>query len=151
MKVKEKYENFEIVTNSGIEILGVPIGNDDWTKNFLKTVAEAYENNLEYVKSTCTTQTMLSLLQGTSSAYNNIVSSLPPMITDAFCYKIDNISSKYFFSHITGVKCFSWSHPCINSSKFQHMQNMKKNIYKSDLHVQCINQIKYFCSNILDL
>ena len=81
------------ITNHGITCLGVPIGNFQWTKNQLDAHLDRATASLQLCADKCSAQVTLRLLQHTASAYQHIVTVLPPDETLDFAAGIDRLLS----------------------------------------------------------
>ena len=97
----ELMQRFNVkVTNRGVIALGIPLGNEIYTKTKLEEKAETFQNNLTKCADMCTKQVTLAIIQNTASAYQHIVAVLPPDETQWFGKRIDNINAKVLRNHI---------------------------------------------------
>ena len=64
------------ITQNGINVLGVPIGNEEWTKIQLNMMAGKYKEDLNKIVDCCTTQQVFKILQMAASCFQHIILSL---------------------------------------------------------------------------
>jgi hypothetical protein len=84
------------ITTQGLTILGVPIGKDAWMETQLQQIVAKYQEELNQISKSCSTQQKFKILQLAASIFQHIISVLPPMITEKFCTDIDEINIQSF-------------------------------------------------------
>ena len=90
------------IIDTGLTCLGVPIGNQPWTRSQLEARLDQTDRNLQFCASRCSAQVSLSILQHTASAFQHIVSVLPPDETEHFAAEIDRITADAFHTSLLG-------------------------------------------------
>jgi predicted small metal-binding protein len=92
------------ITNHGVTCLGVPVGNLQWTAEQLDSHLERATANLQLCTDNCSAQVTLKLLQHTASAYQHIVTVLPPEETLQFAEDIDEVTTDTFNRSVIGTQ-----------------------------------------------
>ena len=100
-RLKTAWQQIEIV-REGLTCLGVPLGNQPWTRTQLDNHLEKTHDNLRFCANRCAAQVTLSILQHTASSFQHIISVLPPEETESFAAQVDKITAETFHKCLLG-------------------------------------------------
>ena len=113
------------ITNQGITCLGAPVGNSQWTKTQLDSHLERATANMQLCAERCSAQVTLKLLQHTASAYQHIVTVLPPDETLDFASDIDKLTANTFNNYVIGVQQHQVNQNCLPAIKIRTRMRLR--------------------------
>ena len=93
-----------IKPDEGLVVLGVPVGDDAWVEAELARKADDFEEKLNRVRDSISTQSLLLVLQSAQSMFQHVVAAVKPALVEDLCQRVDTACRAAFVDRVFKAK-----------------------------------------------